>query len=148
MGRKRIRHCAKCGDSHGKPTGLKCNKVVGQEGTEDFGKDDPDDMDVKGAEGGYPRPGMIKEPGLSRKHSVDRGCNEDRLTAIEDLVHCMANVVLQPPGEHRARKPTRSRSRSMSRSSASSSPSPVGRGERVPRKQRKLFRPEQTRKPG
>lgn len=53
-------------------------------------------------------------------------------------MHRMANVVLQPPGEHRSRR-NATASRSLSCRSTSSSASPVDRREKVPRKHRKLF---------
>lgn len=137
MGRRRIRHCVKCGADNEKPTGLKCRRVKDQLDPEDFVRNGAGSDTELGAAGGHPHNFEDDRPDNKMGPRTDHEDN-DRLSAIESLVQRMANVVLHAPGEHRSRKEM-SASRSESNSSTSSSPSPVGRKEKIPRKQGKLF---------
>lgn len=132
MGKKKVRHCVKCGQSHEKPTGLKCNKLEA-ETFQDPGAPGDDDPELLGAVGG--------QADVNNNPHDDQGSrfDEDRLFAMEDLVKRMAKVVLLNSEE----RPSRTRaaiSRSSSSDDSSRSVSPKGR---APRSQRKLI--SQTR---
>lgn len=78
MGRRRIRHCAKCGLDHEKPTGLKCTRIVDRGNPDEFLKEVPARDEQGGAAGGHPLLDEKKLPAQRENHRAEVDEN-DRL---------------------------------------------------------------------